>query len=212
MKNKTIFPAVLSTLLCLTPMLLALVLYDKLPDQLPIHFNAAGEADNYTSKAVACFAMPGGLAALNLFVHFTLNADPKKDNARGAVRTLGLWLIPVLSVIVSVITLFKGMGHDIPIEIILPAMIGVLFIILGNYLPKCRQNYTVGIKLPWTLNSEDNWNKTHRMAGVLWMVGGLILVVCSLLQIGMVAVMITIIFALALVPMIYSYFLYRKGI
>lgn len=212
MKNKITSQAVISTLLCFVPMLLALVFYDKLPDQMPIHFNAAGEVDNFASKAVACFALPGGLAVVNIIVHFALNADPKKDNAKGVVRAIGLWTIPIISIVVNAIVIFKALDYDLPIEVIIPLMMGVLFIIIGNYLPKCKQNYTVGIKVPWTLNSEENWNKTHRMAGVLWMLGGLVMVVMSFLQALMGAALIIVILALAVAPIVYSYFLYRKGI
>ena len=193
-------------------MLLALAFYDRLPDQMPIHFDSAGIADNYASKAVAGFAIPGGMALLNLLVHFFLNTDPKRDNTRGAARTLGLWLVPVLSIVCSVIMLYKGMGYDVSVETIIPVLLGVVFVVIGNYLPKCKQNYTVGIKLPWTLSSENNWNKTHRLAGVIWMAGGLAMVACSLLQVGMQVMIIAVIIFLVFVPMLYSYILYRKGV
>ena len=89
-------------------------------------------------------------------------------------------------------------------------LVGVVFIIIGNYLPKCRQSYTVGIKLPWTLASEDNWNRTHRMAGGLWMVGGAVVLLMGLTGKAYVAVFLSVTAVMVLVPTIYSYLLYRK--
>lgn len=89
-------------------------------------------------------------------------------------------------------------------------LVGVVFIIIGNYLPKCRQSYTVGIKLPWTLDSEENWNRTHRMAGGLWMAGGAVLMLLSLLGQISVFIFLPVVLVMTLVPTVYSYLLYRK--
>lgn len=205
--NKT--QLLLTSLVCLAPIILALVLWNKLPEQLPIHFNAAGEIDNYASKALTCFGLPAMLLFFNLLLFFGINSDPKKGNANGVIISIAIWICPVMSLIIMPITLFKGMGYDIPVEIILPAMIGVLFIIIGNYLPKSHQSYTVGIKLPWTLNDEENWNKTHRFAGFVWVIGGLLMLVSAFTGARMLVTLV-VIAALVLLPLIYSYLLYRK--
>nr|WP_275450028.1 SdpI family protein [Clostridium massiliodielmoense] len=82
----------------------------------------------------------------------------------------------------------------------------------GNYLPKCKQNYTVGIKLPWTLNSEENWNKTHRLGGYVWMAGGLILCILTWLNIYRQIATIVIVVIISVIPIVYSFLLYKKGI
>ena len=91
----------------------------------------------------------------------------------------------------------------------MPVFIGVLFVIIGNYLPKCKQNYTIGIKIPWTLDNEENWNKTHRFAGFLWVVCGVAIMFTGFF--GGVWVFLPISFAMVLAPIIYSYLLHRKG-
>lgn len=209
MKKPNKAQVLITSLVCLAPIALALVLWNKLPEQLPIHFNAVGEADNYASKALACFGLPALLLFFNLLVFFGINADPKKGNANNVIVTLSMWICPVMSLILMPITLFKGMGYNIPIEIIVPAMIGLLFIIIGNYLPKSHQSYTVGIKLPWTLADEDNWNKTHRFAGFVWVIGGLAMLISAFIG-GRIFVTLIVIAALVLLPVAYSYILYRK--
>ncbi len=210
MKKKINLSMVLTTIICLLPVILSVILYSQLPDKIPIHFNISGQPDNYAAKFVACFILPFAFAILNLFVHFILNSDPKKANSSETMKTISKWIIPVLSVICLPISLFLSLGKNIPVHIIIPALVGVLILVCGNYLPKNRQNYTVGIKLPWTLHSEENWNKTHRMAGFLWMIGGAIIIIISFFQFINIAIVLVIVIILTIVPVIYSYILYRR--
>jgi len=90
-------------------------------------------------------------------------------------------------------------------------LMGLLFILIGNYLPKTKQSYTMGIKLPWTLASEENWNRTHRLAGFLWVLGGVYFIVMSFIGWSLIAFLIPLA-VMVLIPAVYSYLLYRKGI
>ena len=90
-------------------------------------------------------------------------------------------------------------------------LVGVLYIVLGNYLPKCRQNYTIGIKLPWTLSNEDTWNYTHRMAGKWWIGGGILTILTSFQHlVDPVYIFIAITLIITLIPAVASYLYYRK--
>lgn len=210
MKKRIDVMLVISSVVCLLPIVLGFVLYDKLPEQMAVHWDSFGNPDNFMTKAWAVFGMPVILAAVNVFVHFTLNNDPKKANASQLMRTIGKWSVPVIALMVEPITLFKAMGADISIETVVPALVGVLIVICGNYLPKCKQNFTVGIKLPWTLNSEDNWNRTHRAAGYVWIVGGLLMIVNVFLNLWFMTFVV--IFLLIAIPFVHSYMLYKKGV
>ncbi len=200
---------IISCLVCLLPLALIFSLWDSLPDQLPIHFNMQGEADNYAPKAAAAFGLPAFMVFLNLIIYFAINADPKKKNVNGAIALISLWISPVLSLILVPLTLFKGLGYNIPINIVVPAFVGLIIIIIGNYLPKTRQSYTVGIKLPWTLNDEENWNKTHRFSGFVWVICGAVILISSFLGGGFFFLILPIILLL-LLPLAYSYLLYKR--
>ena len=210
MKLRNNAQIILSTLVCLVPIALTLVLYDKLPSQVPIHFDMNGDPDNYASKAVAGFLFPCLLAIFNIFVHFMMNADPKKQNANKIIRLVGFWTFPVVSLITVPMTLFKGLDYNVPVVPICTALVGLLFLIIGNYLPKSRQSYTVGIRLPWTLDNEENWNKTHRFGGFVWVLGGLIVIVNAL--IGSMNIMFLVVALVVILPIAYSYLLYRKQV
>lgn len=208
MKNKS--GLLLSTLLCLVPVAIGLIWWNQMPDQIPIHFDAAGEANNYASKPVAVFGLPLLMAALNVLARFKLDYTPGGEARPAALRLLTYWLIPVLSVLLLPMSFLLSMGISVSIHRVAFLLVGIIVIIFGNYLPKCRRNYTMGIRLPWTLNSEENWNRTHRFAALVWMICGLVMIVGGFLgfawvNLGAIALMV-------LIPAGYSFILYQKGI
>jgi len=205
-KSKTTL--LITSIVCLTPMVFALFVYKNLPPQVPIHFDAAGNADNYLPKALAAFGLPLAMAAINVYAHFRMNVDPKVKNASTAIRQATKWAAPVISVLFVPFSLLKAMGTSLPIPMVAMTLTGVMIVICGNYLPKCRQNYTVGIKLPWTLDSETNWNKTHRFAGFLWVIGGLIILVNAFFSVWPLNA--AVIGLLVIMPFIYSYVEYKR--
>lgn len=208
--NKLNRTLIVTTALCLLPILGALLLWNRMPDQIPTHWNFAGEIDGYSSKPWALLGLPAFMAAMNLFLHFMLDKDPKAANMSPALRAISLWILPVLTNVLMLITYLVVLGVALRVESIVPVLTGVLFIAIGNYLPKCRQNYTMGIKTPWTLNTAENWARTHRLGGYCFTIGGLMLVLCALP--GLWWLMIPAILLSAVVPMVYSYLLYRRGI
>ena len=208
-KNKKTL--ILTTLVCLIPMLIGVLVYDRLPETMATHWNLQGEPDGFSSRAFAVFGLPAVVAVLNIVVYFGLNADPKRGNMNPTLRAVSQWSCPAISLLAGGLTLAYGLGYGLRIERIMPIFMGLLFIIIGNYLPKTKQSYTLGIRVPWTLNSEENWNRTHRLAGFLWVLGGIAFIVMSFIGwslpvfFGLLAVM-------TLIPIVYSYILYRKGI
>ncbi|MCK9482692.1 MAG: SdpI family protein, partial [Bacteroidia bacterium] len=76
--------------------------------------------------------------------------------------------------------------------------------------PKSKQNFTIGIRLPWTLASEENWNKTHRFAGWVWTIGSLILIITSIIGFSALTIFIVITALMSIIPIVYSYIYYQK--
>ena len=202
---------ILTTLVCLLPLIAGALVYSRLPESVPTHFDFNGEPDGWSSRAVAAFAMPAFMLVMNFVCQFALNADPKRQNMSEALKNVAIWSVPVLSVLCCGMMLAKALGYDVKIERILPVFMGLLLIIIGNYLPKTKQSYTMGIRLPWTLDSEENWNRTHRLAGFLWVLGGFLFIVMSFVGWSL-PVFLILLAVITLVPLVYSYLLYRKGI
>ncbi|EGE54990.1 SdpI family protein [Streptococcus parauberis] len=200
----------ITSLVVIFPIVIGLLLWKQLPDQVPTHFDFSGKVNDYSSKSFAVFFLPLFLLAIHLIVVWMVSRDPKSARL-GKMAALVYWIIPVISIIVQSMIFLAAVGPDHSMTLNVNVFMGPLFLVLGNYLPKIRQNYTVGIRVPWTLNNENNWNKTHRMAGKVWVIGGLLLFILGLLNIAngfVFGITLTLMFV---VPIIYSYRLYKNG-
>ena len=204
---------IVATIVILLPVLAGVILWNKLPEQFPIHFNAAGEVDGWSSKAFGVFGLPLILVAFQWLCGLgSLKLDPKAENLESKVFSLVLWIIPVLSVVLNALVYCTALGMDMNVQIIMPLLIGLLMVIIGNWLPKCKHSYTLGIKLPWTLADETNWNRTHRFAGPIWVVCGLVIMLCGLIGGAFLWVMVAAFVVMIAAPTVYSYLLFKGKI
>ena len=201
---------IITTLVALLPVVAGLLLWNQLPESIATHFGTNGEPDGWSSRGFAVFGLPAFIAAVNVLCAVATSADPKKQNIQPKIFKLILWICPMVSLICCGGVYAYALGLPVSMEKLCMIFVGVVFIIIGNYLPKCRQSYTVGIKLPWTLASEENWNRTHRMAGGLWMAGGAVLTLMSLLGQISALIFLPVVLVMTLVPTVYSYLLFRK--
>lgn len=209
MIKKNLKVLILTTVVMLLPILAGIILWNQLPEQMPTHWNAAGEIDGWSSKPFAVFVLPLIMVAAQWLCMLGTAADPKKNNHSEKVLHLILWIVPALSVVLHAVTYATALGYAVPIEVVMPVLIGLIFTIIGNYMPKCKQNYTIGIKIPWTLDNEENWNRTHRFAGWLWTFCGIAIMCTGFFGGFWVFLPITLLMVLA--PIIYSYVLHKKG-
>ena len=162
-------------LLLLASLLAGVLLYPRLPEQVPSHWNLAGQVDRYGPRTWGAFGPPllaAGIYALMLLVPLV---DPRRENYRrfaGAYRVLRLTLVAFL-VGLHAVTLLAAVGQPVRIDLWVPAAVSLLFIVLGNLMGQIRHNYFVGIRTPWTLASERVWQKTHRAASYAFVLAGL---------------------------------------
>ena len=187
---------VITTLITLLPIVLGIALYDRLPEVVATHWNIHNRPDG-------CI-----MAALNLVCG---GATDRLQSEGVPKRVLALcrWIIPVLSLILVPVMLYSALGVSFDMGRIVCSILGIMFIIIGNYLPKCRRNGVVGIKIPWTLSSDENWDKTHRFAGFVWIVCGAAAIVGGWTK---PVVAIVALVAMILLPVVYSGILKHKGI
>ena len=207
-ENKRII--IICALVMLIPVIAGLLLWSKLPDQLITHWNMAGEADGYSSKTFVIFGLNGILYAMFGICLFATQADPKNKNISKKSFMLCVGIVPIISVFANAVTLGAGLGKEINVMLFMKLLISIIFIVIGNFIPKMRQSYTIGIKLPWTLNSEENWNKTHRFAGRIWVICGLVLLTDAFAGFLPIAGIIAIFVIMIFVPFVYSYLYYLK--
>lgn len=202
---------ILTSLLTLAPLFAGLILWNRLPDRIATHFGFDGTPNGWSGKTFTVFGLPLFLLATHFVCAFFTALDPKGKNISDKVYLIILWLVPLVSLICGYVIYsnaldfpdFLGAGRSMFL------LIGILLIVLGNYLPKSGQNYTVGIKLPWTLADESNWKKTHRLAGWIFMACGLLCLLNVFFQWKWV--LAAVLLATLLIPTAYSFALYWKG-
>lgn len=186
-----------------------LIFYSKMPDMVPNHWNIDGEVDGYTTKFNGFILLPIILVLSGIFLNFMLDNDPKNKNQKNMAITIGKIAMPGILLLIMVLQTVFGLGMEFDVNLVVNFLLGILFIAIGNYLPKAKRNYTVGIKLPWTLNSDENWNKTHRLGGILFILAGILFIANIFISSEIIVYIMILTFIL---PAIYSFYLYTKGI
>lgn len=199
---------ILGSIVILIPMLIGLLLWDRLPEQIPSHWGINGEVDGWSSKPFAVFFFPCLLLGVHWLCVVASTTDPKRKNYHPTMFQFVLWICPVLSLVLHTLVYCTALGYAVNVEVIMPLLVGAMFLIIGNLLPKCRQTYTMGIKLPWTLANEENWNMTHRFGGKVWVLGGVIIMATAF--VGSFWLLLGTMVVMVLAPTVYSYCLYQK--
>ncbi|WP_026486588.1 SdpI family protein [Caldanaerobius polysaccharolyticus] len=201
----------LIAVICIT-WIITFAIYGRLPEKIPIHWNAAGHIDRYGAKATI-FLSPSLTTLIYAGMLFLPLIDPRRANYAkftGPYRVIRSLLV-LIFVIIHLMSTGAALNYSIKIDRILPLVLSIMIIVMGNYMGKLRHNYFVGIKTPWTLADEDVWNKTHRFGGLLWVLAGLIGLIGSFIG-GMWAFMMFLIplLAASIAAVVYSYFAYKN--
>lgn len=203
----------LSSLVILLPMVFGLITWDALPEQMAIHWSVSGDPDGYAGVAFAVLFLPLLLLAMHWVCIVTTAADNKRRDQSRKVFFMVLWIMPVLSLYLNGLVYATAFGLDLNMSWVISILLGIGLMFMGNYLPKCKQNRTVGIKVSWTLASEANWNATHRFAGKVWFICGLVALFGVFLPITLISIfMFLLLLVVVVVPMVYSYRLYKKQV
>lgn len=189
------------------------VWYPKLPQMIPMHWNVLGEIDNYWPKQSGVLFLP--VLTLIMYVSFLFipKLDPKKEKYHLFSKE---WEIIQTAIVgfmayIQFVIIYLSLN---PLVSILPLMfigLGTLFILIGNYMSKIRQNYFIGVKTPWTLASEDNWNKTHRFASWTFVMAGIITLAEAYFLWFSPVIIFSCIMLASFSPIIYSFLLYKKA-
>ncbi|MHB1420346.1 MAG: SdpI family protein [Bacillota bacterium] len=189
------------------------LIYPQLPEQVPSHWNVRGEVDAYSSRVFGAFFAQGLSIGIYLLMLLIPSIDPKRENYSrfaGAYRFLR-WGFVLFFSGMFIVTNMVALGYQLDVGLIVKAAVSVLMIIIGNVMGQLRHNDFVGIKTPWTLANEEVWQRTHRLGGKIWVLGGLLMLALSPVQARWGAVLFFIlVVAMAIVPTVYSYIIYRR--
>jgi uncharacterized membrane protein len=208
----------LVALMIIAPFIYGALIYPQLPSRIPTHFNIEGKADAWGGPS-SIFIGPGIMGAVSVFIYVLMSNlktfDPKKyDEANDALYSnFAVLTVAFLSILSTIIIYSSTHSDQINVGKLILLLVGLSFAGLGWYMPKFKQNYFVGFKLPWTLENETNWNETHKVAGKLWIYGGLFQAVVTFIlpmKFGMIAFMLAIAI-MVIIPSVFSYRLFKKG-
>ena len=185
---------ILTSVITLLPIFIGLLLWRQLPASVATHF--------------AVFGLP----VMMLFFHFicivATNIDPKRKNISKKVFRVVMWICPVISLVNCNILYVYNWGYKLNIGFVCGLLVGILYLILGNFIPKVKPNYSIGFRVPWALYDPDNWYHTHRFGGKCMVIGGIAMIVTSPFQ--NVWIFLALVIVPCILPVVYSYMFYRK--
>lgn len=193
----------------------ALAVYTRLPNRIPSHWNLRGEVDGWMEKPWGALVQPAIATGVLGLLWLLPRIDPRRANVErfSEDRRLLINLIVLFMAVVQVATLGHAIGWPVQVDRVIMASVGLLFVGLGNYLPRIRSNWFMGIRTPWTMDNERVWRATHRVGGRTFVAAGLVMALAALLPDplrewtmgGAIAVAVA-------VPLVYSYVAYRRDL
>ena len=213
--SKVVIPFAIA--ISLIPILYLAYIYNALPATVPTHFDAGGKPNDYSSKSTL-FLITAGMSAIAMGVFFLIRnlekIDPKKfaKSNPGSMNKIAIGLVIFLSTLNVIIVSSAQQGKIGNIKLVM-CLIGLFLAFMGNVMYSVKPNYFVGIRTPWTLENEDNWRKTHQIAGKLWVAGGLLITVLALILPGAAFpyFLLPTVALMVLIPVAYSFIEFKKS-
>lgn len=210
MKSKTVL--IVNLILSAALLMAGLLLEPRFPEQMAVHWGADGNVNGYGSHFIGIWLLPLMVAGLTLLLMGLPYIDPKRKNIEQfrPFYNLFIFLFAIYMLYIHVLTLVWNLGYTFNFNTFIIPSFGFFTILIGQLLRHARQNYFIGIRTPWTLQDERVWNETHRQAGIVFMVSGVITLAGLLLPELAIWLLMIPLFVAAIYSIVLSYFLYRK--
>jgi immunity protein, SdpI family len=191
----------------------SLAVWGRLPARVATHWNAQGQVNGWGSRGFAAWLMPIVMAAIALVLPALPRIDPRRENFAKFRPTYDLVVNAVITMlaVMHVAVLGAALGWPVSMERLTPLMVGGLFLVLGNVMPRARPNWWFGIRTPWTMSNDRVWERTHRLGGYLFVVAGVLLLVMAIIPSGpVVPMLVTVCVVVSVIPLVYSYFAWKQ--
>lgn len=209
MRHKNLIISTLITILI--TWIVAVIYSGYLPDPVPTHWNIDGEIDGWTAKPWGVYIIPIISTLTTGLLLFLPKIAPKGFRLEGALKVYYLLtlVIAIFMLLIMIFTFSAAQNQNFNMTTWIMSGIGLLFIIIGNYLTKIPKNFFLGIRTPWTLSSDTVWYKTHRLSAWVFIIAGLVMMLSPITPYQQ-TILITVIIATAAIPILYSLYVYKK--
>ena len=187
--------------------------YQDLPARMPTHWNVSGEVDGWSSRPWGAFMIPGMLLVMLAAFYLLPRIDPRGSNYAKFRGTYEIVIFAIMAFMLGVhfIVLAASLGRDISVDRVMPVGVGILFMVIGNLLPRMRPNWFIGVRTPWTLSSDRVWDRTHRFGGWLFVAAGELILLSGLVAPQLAyAVLIGSVVAVSVGLLAYSYIIWKR--
>jgi uncharacterized membrane protein len=192
--------------LIVTAVIASIVVYPRLPENMPTHWSASGEVDGWSSRLWGAWMLPLIMAAVWLFMRAIPHIDPRRANYEkfsGMYETL-IVLVLAFMLVMHIVVLAAGTGAQVRIDRLVMPFVGVFIAAIGFLIPRAHPNWFVGIRTPWTLTSDLSWERTHRIGGPLFIVLGILMIAAGLIAPAQ-AIVVLVVAAIAIVAFLFFY-------
>jgi uncharacterized membrane protein len=190
--------------------LLTLAVYFRLPASMPVHFDLHGRPDGYMPRAIGAWLLPIVILGLDLLVLYGDRMLPggEQRRLRASPRDAVVLVMNVFLCAMQILVLHASLTGAPSIGRALSLVLGATWVVFGLLMPRVRRNPWIGVRTPWTLSSDENWARTHRVAGMTMTAGGLVALVGALLDAPAIAISAILVSALA--PAVYSFAIAKR--
>lgn len=211
MKKINVKSLVITSIVCLLPIILGLIFYNELPESIAIHWGINNNPNGYFSKPAFVFGMPIMMVALQIFCCLCSDLSDKNPEANKKAVTVYKWIIPILTIILYIVTIMFAFGSNLDIRKIVMVVLGIIFIISGNYMPKIRGGYYMNLKVFWVKNKDEKLvNKASKLSGYALIIGGILCILSILFKPVTSIIVIGVIVLYTLFIYLYVYLKSRK--
>ncbi|MCC6936337.1 MAG: SdpI family protein [Thermomicrobiales bacterium] len=202
----------LTWMLLAATLLAPVLVYDRLPDSVPTHWNARGEIDAWMPKSIGAFAIPLTSAFVSILCVLAPALSPKgfEMNRMERVYPTMVAAIAAAMLYVTILMLRAALGTLVAMHHHAVGIAGLVFVVVGNYLGKSTRNFFFGIRTRWTLTSDEVWERTHRFAGPVFVVAGFVLLGSAIMEAVHLLVVLGVIAVTIIAPVVQSFLFWRR--
>ena len=193
-------------------LVLGLIVFGMLPEQVASHWNAQGEADGYSSALSGVLLLPAIMIGTALLMMFIPAIDPMKENIVAFREDYNSMIVAMAGFMLylHILTLLFNLGVEFKMNSLLAPGFGGLFFLIGNMIGKARRNFFIGVRTPWTLSSDRVWQRTHERAAVGYQAAGALTLISILIPRWAIVFMIGPVLAVSIHTVVYSYFEFQR--